>query len=150
MQAVSDMPKYRIDRMSDDRTATFDQLVDESDETCLCIALELPWRDNHPDTSCIPAGVYTAHRRRAGETRHKYDVFELDNVPGRTHVQIHIANKPSQLRGCIAVGKTFGILDGEHAALDSGAAYDTWMKRNQGHDRIQVTIVDIAPAPLPQ
>ena len=67
----------------------------------LCTVLELPWRDNQTDISCIPAGTYSvdvinspAHGR----------CFELQGTEPRTNVQMHVANWPQELLGCIAVG----------------------------------------------
>lgn len=60
--------------------------------------LELPWRDNEPDISCIPEGEYIVDRDFTG--KHQY--YRLREVNGRTDIEIHPANKVSELNGCIA------------------------------------------------
>ncbi len=62
--------------------------------------LELPWKNNKPNESCIPEGVYLVKRDRAG--RHQY--YSIQNVVGRTFIEIHPAYKPSDLLGCIGFG----------------------------------------------
>ena len=71
----------------------------------VCHTLELPWRWNEKNVSCIPPGEYAAFLR--------YDKpdgwrIQLLAVPGgRTGVQIHVGNYPRQIRGCVLVGTSF-------------------------------------------
>lgn len=81
----------------------------------LCFTVELPWRDNERQVSCIPEGVYTT-KKEVQKTR---TVYRLANVPGRSGVLIHIANRPSELRGCIAPNMA---LVGDKEGLNSGVA----------------------------
>ena len=66
-----------------------------------CDTLELPWKDNEEDISCIPEGEYYI---RNIHSSHNGNCIEILEVPNRTGIQIHSANWISQLRGCIAVG----------------------------------------------
>lgn len=69
--------------------------------------LELPWRDNRQQRSCIPPGVYTCAIVQSPKFGRVYGV---QAVPGRSHVLIHPANLAAdvdmgwttQLHGCIA------------------------------------------------
>lgn len=70
-------------------------------EQVVCYTLELPWKDNSNNISCIPVGSYTGILR--------YDKtdgwrIQLENVPNRTGVQIHMGNYTTQIEGCILVG----------------------------------------------
>ncbi len=68
----------------------------------------------------IPEGSYTAHLRFSP---HFGLTLPGIDVPNRTDIEIHPANYPSQLLGCIAVGES---IDGD--ALDnSRAAWDSLM-----------------------
>lgn len=89
---------------------------------------ELPWRDNRPSVSCVPAGTYRAaftHSPRFG--RHLYLVGP---VAGRSGIRIHPANLcgdaalgfRSQLNGCIALGERLGHMAGQKALLLSAPA----------------------------
>ena len=66
--------------------------------TCYC--LELPWKDNQRNVSCIPGGVYRAtiedSKRFAGK------VIRVHDVPGRSGILFHPANYLGQLLGCFA------------------------------------------------
>jgi hypothetical protein len=89
---------------------------------------ELPWRDNAPNVSCVPAGAYLCvftHSPRFG--RHLY---LLGAVPARAGVRVHPANfmgaadmgYRSQLNGCISVGERVGWMDGQKVVLLSQPA----------------------------
>lgn len=71
-----------------------------------CYTLELPWHNNADDVSCIPIGEYPAAVRKSNHNNRKlgYLVVWLSDVPDRDDIQIHIANRPLEIRGCIAVG----------------------------------------------
>lgn len=60
--------------------------------------VEPPWRENLPHLSCVPAGCY----RLAHDTyRGRYPNLKLLDVPHRTAVEMHGANLPPELEGCI-------------------------------------------------
>jgi hypothetical protein len=72
--------------------------------------LELPDRNNaatnNSDTAGrIPAGNYNAHVRTDGPLGWR---IELENVPGRANIQIHVGNTPADSTGCILPGTTRG------------------------------------------
>lgn len=69
-----------------------------------CTTCELPWDDNHPMTSCIPAGTY--HCIPHMSDAHP-NTWELKSVPGRSSILIHEGNFPKDVKGCIAVGQGF-------------------------------------------
>lgn len=88
-----------------------------------CVTLELPWRDNAPQISCIPEGIYTVVARVSDKFRNHYHVT---GVTGREWILFHPGTYTSQLRGCIIPGKQLthlnddGIPDitGTRATLD--------------------------------
>lgn len=88
---------------------------------------ELPWRNNKNGVSCIPVGTYIAYWFNS--PKHGW-CYQLKNVPKRSMVQIHSANymadktlgKLSELEGCIALGKSIGVLNGQTAVLSSKQA----------------------------
>lgn len=65
--------------------------------------LERPWLNNQQKISCIPEGEYRVLRDRAG----RYQCFRIDLVPGRTNIEFHAGNYPSNSEGCILVGSAF-------------------------------------------
>lgn len=90
-----------------------------------CETIERPWAGNQTGVSCIPAGRYVCSLRFS--PHHGFAVFGVDNVPNRTDIEIHAANLPTQLLGCIALGESRGTLNGQDAVLASQAAVDTFM-----------------------
>lgn len=70
--------------------------------------LELPWRDNKQDVSCIPVGVYYCKLDYSSKNKLWGPLaFELQEVPGRSQIQFHILNRPRETRGCIGIGRYF-------------------------------------------
>lgn len=93
----------------------------------LCYTLELPWADNSNNISCIPVGTYNGILR--------YDKtdgwrIQLENVPNRTGVQIHMGNYTSQIQGCILVGINAKVDD--CSVQNSSAAYSKLKKAFYG------------------
>ena len=75
-----------------------------------CHMIELPWRDNRVNYSCIPVGTYKVRPYIS----HRFGrCFKVMDVPNRTAILIHPANLAgdrekglsSQLRGCLAPGR---------------------------------------------
>ncbi len=82
----------------------------------VCHTIELPWRDNRRQVSCVPEGrdsLYRDHFPQQG------DQLALADVPGRAGILIHPANDASrELRGCIApVTKHTGPGKGIHSRV---------------------------------
>lgn len=86
--------------------------------------LELPWRDNRPQRSCIPPGVYDCgmvNSPRFGR------VYGVRDVPGRSHILIHAANLAgdvdlgwtTQLHGCIAPCVRVGAMRNKAGAMQA-------------------------------
>ncbi|RMD50566.1 hypothetical protein D6827_03825 [Candidatus Parcubacteria bacterium] len=67
----------------------------------ICYALELPWLQNVPFESCIPAGDYLLKRHYSEKFGFTY---LLTGVPGRELIVLHPGNSVSDTRGCIMPG----------------------------------------------
>jgi len=68
-----------------------------------CFTLE-PAKDNpvHPGHPCIAPGTFDVVLTLSPHMH--YVTPELCNVPARSDIRIHIANKPEDVLGCTAVG----------------------------------------------
>lgn len=88
------------------------------DGQVIAYTLELPWKNNEPLISSIPAGIYSAHLRYDKGDKWR---MQFDNVEGRSGVQIHIGNYTDEIEGCILVGK--GISDDLCSLQNSAGAY---------------------------
>ena len=111
----------------------------DADGQLLCRTLELPWRDNETDRSCVPPGGYQA---RLYHSPTKGPVFRLDfeDTKPRSAIEVHAANTAHDLLGCIAPGARHGILDGRPAVLDSRVTLDMLLRRY--HDGFHLAIED--------
>ena len=69
--------------------------------------LELSWKENAHNISCIPEGLYEIAFRR-DDTSHVKEGYNVNAVMDRTGILIHVANYVSELKGCIAVGTKYG------------------------------------------
>jgi hypothetical protein len=75
-----------------------------------CKTVELPWKDNEPQVSCIPEATYNVSVVAATD-KIKYRHLWVENVPKRSGIKIHVANYTRQLRGCIAPGISHADID---------------------------------------
>lgn len=128
-----------IDRLSDTGHATFGQLIDDENRK-IAVTLERPWLGNQRSVSCVPPGVYFAHRRFS--PKHGYEVFELADVPYRDNIELHIGNLAHRdSLGCILLGNRFGLVDGENGILESRAAFQRFMDIMRGQDTFRLSII---------
>lgn len=87
-----------------------------------CKTLERGWVRNVKDVSCIPPAPteICSYKWRLVEysPMFSYKHIHILDVPNRTGIKIHKANKYQQLLGCVAVGMRFGYLSGDDDVLD--------------------------------
>ncbi|MCZ4407269.1 DUF5675 family protein [Cryomorphaceae bacterium 1068] len=89
----------------------------------VCKTIELPWRMNQPNVSCIPEGQYILKARYSPRFGH---CVEVVNVPNRSHILLHPANNAlRELRGCIA---PVSELTGQGTGLRSRAATQRFLE----------------------
>jgi hypothetical protein len=106
-----------------------------------CYVLELRTDNNAPYVSSIPAGTYPVKIRIDGTLGWR---LELQNVPNRENVQIHVGNFPRNTVGCLLPGKN--ARPNECAVLNSAEAMNELRTRfavfgNSGET--EITIRDI-------
>lgn len=94
--------------------------------TPVLATLELPFRNNAPNVSCIPAGNYVAKKV---ENRHTYGGQRIPVtleviVPDRSGILFHIGNTVVDSRGCILLGMEFA----SHGVMYSRVAMDKFME----------------------
>ena len=110
------MKIFQLIRLYHDDTCTVGKFFDTN---LSWDVIERPWKDNDPDVSCIPLGIYTCVYHN---TAHLPDCWELQNVPNRTGICIHSANVAHELEGCIALGTANGMLGEDRAVFHSREA----------------------------
>lgn len=68
----------------------------------LAVTLELPWRNNEVNVSCIKPGLYKVRRDTTG----RWQYYRVENVEGRTFIEFHPGTRPGHTEGCILVGSS--------------------------------------------
>ena len=98
----------KLTRFVKNKTVTLGRL--DFADTAL-FTVERPWLDNKPNISCIPDGIYKL--KRVDSPRFGEDMWEIAEVPNRSAILFHAANRPHELEGCVALGQTlYGDLGG--------------------------------------
>lgn len=69
-----------------------------------CKTLELPWKENKTNISCIPVGKYKVEKRFSQEY---HNHFHITDVKDRAWILIHAGNYYTDTRGCVLVGNEF-------------------------------------------
>lgn len=108
--------------------------------------IELPWKNNQADISCVSIGEYLIERFYS--QRFKMELFRLLNVPNRDAIEIHPANTIHDLLGCIGLGLSFGIIDTKgHGQVwgvrDSRAAISQFMAKMTGENLAKLVITEV-------
>lgn len=137
------MRKVTLTRAGSTDDGTFGTFV--LDDGISFVSGELPWKENKSRISCIPSGVYICKWINSPKHGPCYQVMD---VPHRDMIQIHSANfmgdvslgKIAQLLGCIALGKSAGVLQGQMAVLSSKVAISEFEKNLKEED-FELTIV---------
>ena len=106
-------------------------------------SLERGWRDNKPNESSVPPGVYDCILERSD--RFDTDLWELKGVPGRAECKFHTANYWKQLEGCIALGKDRQYIDGDEIVdiTSSSKTMEAFHKALQGEVLCRVHIIEV-------
>jgi hypothetical protein len=97
-------------------------------EERICETLELPWKNNQSNISCIPERTYQC--KIAYSPIHGYDVYWILNVPNRSAVEIHIGNFAKDTKGCILLGTTRA----HDCILRSKIAFNKFMEKMAKND----------------
>lgn len=104
----------------------------------ICETIERSKHDK--DYPCFEEGWYVA--KRYNSPVNKRIVWQLEDVPGRTNIQFHIANWPHELKGCIAPGKELATSQsGEPGVSKSGQAFEEFMAMTAEEDQIAFQVV---------
>lgn len=129
----------KIKRFDKSKDCTIGAMYDESE--LFALTLELPWLLNASFTSCIPKGEYLCKMKLS--KHFQMPLWEVQDVPNRTNIEIHPANKTSELLGCVAVGHNLSILKGPDQIYESRDAFNDLMNRTQDCQNIKLVIEEV-------
>lgn len=110
-----------------------------------CKTIELPWRENAKNISCVPAGVYSCEPYISSKFG---SCYRLQDVPGRTDILIHSGNFAGNVdlgyktdsAGCIMPGMSFAMLAGQTVVVSSKQALIV-LKSVLGFQPFELTII---------
>lgn len=113
------MIHFHLDRHYNKYQTKGDLTIKKDGSAYRCKTLELPWKDNEKQISCIPEGKYPVKIRYSK----KYGThLHIQNVPNRDLILIHWGNfagsknpksGTADIKGCILVGQTYGDISGD-------------------------------------
>jgi len=147
-----DTKEMIIKRVWETEYSTYGNIIDKTAGMIFALTIELPWKENQPNISCIPAGKYTCCR--CWYNKGKYETFQIMNVSNRTNIKFHIANKTGRkkrkiktdLLGCVGIGESFDpvwtIKGWVSGILQSGKGFKEFMSRLKNVDEFELEIID--------
>lgn len=111
------------------------------DGVCKFVTLELPWRDNEKDISCIPFGYY--HLIPHNGEKYK-NTFLVTKVPDRGAIICpHVGNTATDTRGCILIGEKFAEFGTAPAIANSTSAMEAFRRITWGKERLNLEILEL-------
>jgi len=110
------------------------------DGVLFCHVLELPWRDNKRNISCVPEGTYNLVKR-VSPTFGLVPAFLDKETAPRTHILIHTGNFTRDIRGCLLTGTRFADIDGDGtlAVAESRIAFNKLMAATSDEFILKIT-----------
>jgi len=137
------MKELILKRVARNSYATYGVFVLENEP--IAVSLELPWRNNSHQVSCIPAGMYICKQR----TSEKYGAhYHVMGVAGRDLILIHPGNLDDDTKGCILPGRSFGPvwskndLAMEYGVQDSVTAMHS-IRELMGRNRFWLNVINM-------
>lgn len=112
-----------------------------------CLTLELPWKDNKKNESCIPLGEYVCKITKDRKTKSGKAInltYEVENVPNRSGILFHVGNFLQDTHGCILLGKGVDTTMTERPMLTySVSGYETFVKMTAQISEFKLIIKEI-------
>jgi hypothetical protein len=130
------MIRFHINRTYEKAQTKGNFSVEKVGEVFKCLSLELPWKLNKSQVSCIPEGTYPVKIRYS----QKYGThLHIQDVPDRDLILIHWGNyagslnpktKSPDIKGCVLVGKYYEDIskDGISEILTSKSTFNRIME----------------------
>jgi len=116
-------------------------IFDDDELIFSCKTLELPWKNNKRNISCIPEGTYEVKKRYSEKYKNHFHVL---NVPDRAYILIHSGNYYTHTQGCILAGEKHTDINAD-GFRDVTSSRKTMALLNQNlPDKFEITISENA------
>lgn len=109
----------------------------------LLASLELPWKNNQQQVSCIPEGEYSCNRvlnRTTTGGSHLNVTFEVKDVPGRSGILFHPGNTVEDTKGCILLGESFDSWGNIFAIIHSRTGFKKFINLVGKEEQISLKV----------
>ena len=130
------MRTVTINRQPDNGVQTLGILnvLKQNNQLFVSKTLELAWKNNKGQISCIPKGEYLV--KWTLSPRLGYNTYEVMNVPTRGGIRIHNGNFYTQIKGCILMGSALKDInsDGQQDVVHSGDTLKSFEKEMNYED----------------
>jgi len=134
---MSDGKHIHLKRVHTSSVGTFGVVLDGHHGEPFCVSLELPYKNNEPNISCIKSGVYEGVRVKSPRFG---DTFEVKgNLEGRTHILFHCGNSIEDSRGCFLLAENFAP---ENRVEQSRVAFNEFMEVTKETDYFILQITE--------
>lgn len=110
------------------------------DKELFCVTLELPWKMNQRDISCIPTGTYEVEYVNS---LHFGLSYEVKDVPGRSNILFHRGNTVRDTNGCILLGRKYQWFNGTRAVMQSSRTLGDFVERMAGSPKSLLTVIEV-------
>ena len=122
--------KIRVDRINETKNSTLGNFFINDVRQCYTLEDDGD-KIKVPGETRIPAGTYPVELRHEGGFYNKYSkrfkedhpMLTIRDVPGYEFILIHIGNYHKDTAGCVLVGETFDMQEGDYLLLKSVKAY---------------------------
>lgn len=132
------MKKVKIIRCEVTDNHTLGVLLVEGE--IFCYTLELAYRNNETNISCIPYGEYVVEFKRSPKFGYSYAII---NVVDRVDILFHRGNTVDDTNGCILLGYKTGYIDNKRAILDSKKSVEDFMKNMEKEMGFNLEILEV-------
>lgn len=173
MTDLETVPMHSVDyllvRHFETDFATYGRIYNFLGDREIAVTIERPWVDKNrdgrrdPRVSRFEPGTYRLIRARS--PKRGYDVWWFCGVPDVslagfadptvTTAQIHIANLPDELEGCVGIGLNFGFIQRQQdthplpGVVRSRDAFNRWMNETKDKHEIWMKVINQFPAKQP-
>lgn len=137
------MREVVLQRLTTDKEETLGALLIDGYPEML--TLELPYKDNEQNISCIPYGEYVCkktHNRTTLGGLSLPETFEVTEVENRGGILFHMGNTTKDTSGCILVGSEYGNIGASRAILQSRKAFTKFLALLVNDNEFKLYIVD--------
>lgn len=108
-----------------------------------CVTLENPWKNNQPNISCIPEGIYSLSMRNSPLVKRLTGYtkgWEIINVLDRSYIMIHTGNFIIDTDGCLLVGEKMSSNEQGLMITNSRNTFDKLMNKLSEKDEWYIDI----------